>query len=314
MRTVFANRASGILYRFIRQNKGRYLLPANVCPIVPLTFKLAGVEFDFVDINSGTLCVDEQTCLVKARKGQCSGLVFVHTYGTQYDPQLFFSQLRSCGHDFHIIDDKCLCAPDFTTPQTVADLTLYSTGYAKYVDFGKGGFGFLQDDSRLSIEFLPFEGNEIEPIYKKALARNEKMARVPFGWLDAFVIEQLDDEYRRSVEQETRRMREHKKEINTVYMEHLGSIVTLGDDFNQWRYNIMVENKEHVLKELFKAGLFASSHYQPSSGLFVDELFPNAQRLYEHVINLFNDRYFTRENAKEVARWCNNVSCCWHPE
>ena len=302
MRTIFSNRACGILYRFIKQHGGRYLLPANVCPVVPLTFQLAEVDFDFVDIDNETLCIDEQACLASAKNGECSGLVFVHTYGTQYNPQLFFRQLKAYMSKFHIVDDKCLCAPDFSAPQTEADLTLFSTGYAKYVDLGRGGFGFLQDGFDLSMEPLRYDGDDIEPIYKEAFAKKMKIDKVPSGWLDAFVTDSRDDEYRKSVEQGEAKMEEHKREINAVYRECLGSVQTLPDDYNQWRYNILVEDKKEALKKLFDAGLFASSHYQPSSGLFVDEVFPNAQRLYERVINLFNDKYFTREQAIEVAK------------
>lgn len=301
MRTLFANRACGIIYRFIRQNGGRYLLPANICPVVPLTFRLAEVDFEFVDIDSKTLCIDEEECLSLVRKGLYQGLVFVHTYGTQYNPQLFFRRLKSFGDSFHIVDDKCLCEPVFTIPQTEADLTIFSTGYAKYVDLGGGGFGFLRDGFGLSTESLPFLGKEIEPIYKDAFEKKIKISNVPDGWLDACVVDHLGDEYRQCVEREVDRMRKHKEEINAVYRKHLGSIKALGDEFNHWRYNILVENKHSVLNRLFEAGLFASSHYQPSSALFVDGFFPNAQRLYDQVINLFNDKYFTREQALDVA-------------
>ena len=302
MQTIFANRACGILYRFIRQHGGRYLLPANVCPVVPLTFQLAEVDIDFVDIDPQTLCIDEQVCLASAKKGKCNGVVFVHTYGTQYNPQSFFKKLKDGSPLLHVVDDKCLCAPDFSAPQTVADLTLFSTGYAKYVDLGRGGFGFLQDGLDLSMEPLRFDGFDIEPVYKEAFAKKRKIDRVPSGWLDAYVTDLYDDEYRQDVEREAARMKEYKRIINAIYREHLDSIEALPDDFNQWRYNILVANKHEVLAKLFDAGLFASSHYQPSSGLFVDGAFPNAQRLYEQVINLFNDKYFTREQAMEVAK------------
>lgn len=301
MRTVFANRACGILYRFIRQNGGRYLLPANVCPVVPLTFQLAQVGFEFVDINNDTLCIDEQTCLSMAKTGLFQGLVFVHTYGTLYDPQPFFSHLKAFVPLFHIVDDKCLCAPSFSAPQTEADLTLFSTGYAKYVDLDGGGFGFLQEGLNLSMESLWFDGNDIELVYKEAFAKKEKIGRVTTGWLDAYVTDCFDVGYRQGVEKEMERVKEHKKEINAIYRELLRE-KALPDVFNQWRYNILVENKEDVLKRLFDAGLFASSHYQPSSRLFVDEFFLNAERLYSQVVNLFNDKYITKEQAIEVAR------------
>ena len=50
---VFENRGAAVLYYFLKgNNSGRpFLLPANVCPIVPLTFFKAGVPFEFVDID-----------------------------------------------------------------------------------------------------------------------------------------------------------------------------------------------------------------------------------------------------------------------
>lgn len=276
-------------------------MPANVCPVVPLTFQLAEVDFEFVDINNETLCIDEQTCLSLAKAGLFQGLVFVHTYGTEYDPQPFFRQLKVHEQAFHIVDDKCLCAPSFSIPKTEADLTLFSTGYAKYVDLGGGGFGFLKEGLDLSMELLRFDGNDIEIVYKEAFAKKEKIGRVSTGWLDAYVTDCCDDRYRQSVEREVVRMKEYKKEINAVYRKRLRE-KALRDDFNQWRYNFLVEDKEDVLKRLFDAGLFASSHYQPSSRLFVDEFFPNAERLYGQVVNLFNDKYITKEQAMEVAR------------
>ena len=299
---IYANRACGILYRFIRQNGGHYLLPANVCPVVPLTFRLAEVDFEFVDIDSQTLCIDEQRCLSLAEYEKCNGLVFVHTYGTSYNPQSFFRQLRAYMPTFHIVDDRCLCAPNFFIPKTVADLTLFSTGYAKFVDLGGGGFGFLQEGMGVSMEPLKYDGFDIEEVYKEAFTKKEKLANVPSGWLDAYVVDHCYNEYRRCVEQETGKMKEHKQEINALYRERLGLVVSLPEDFNQWRYNILVENKQYLLKKLFDSGLFASSHYQPSSELFVDEFFPNAQRLYERVINLFNDKYITREKAIEITK------------
>lgn len=301
MQTLFANRACAIIYRFIKKNGGRYLLPANICPVVPLTFRLADIDFDFVDIDNRTLCIDEETCLALVEKGLYQGLVFVHTYGTKYDPQQFFHQLKSHKNGFHIVDDKCLCAPDFTIPQTEAELTVFSTGYAKYVDLGGGGYGFLQDGLDLSTEDLLFQGKVIEPVYKDAFTKGIKISHVPDGWLDAQVIDFISDNYRQCVESEEERMREHKKEINRIYQERLGSIKTLGDDFNHWRYNILVDNKQTVLNRLFEVGLYASSHYRPASNLFVDDYFPNAERLYEKVVNLFNDKHFTKEQALAVA-------------
>jgi hypothetical protein len=302
MQKLFANRACGILYRFVKQYGGCYILPANVCPVVPLTLKLANVDIEFVDINKKTLCLDEQECIdiIKGR-GDIHGCVFVHTYGTQYNPHSFFKELKTLSSNFKIIDDKCLCKPELTIPQTNADLTLYSTGYAKYVDLGGGAFGFLQGDLTLSTNLLPYDGTSIDIVYKNAIANNTKIKTIPKGWLDAFVTNVENKDYSSNVLQSTKLMQSHKEKLNTIYSDILCQIESLAPDFNNWRYNIIVNDKQSILKRITEANMFASSHYQPSSSLFVDKKFSNAENLFSHVINLFNDKYINEEQAKKLS-------------
>ena len=301
MKTIFANRACGVLFGFIKQCSGYYILPANVCPVVPLTFRLASVDFRFVDINPQTLCVDEQTCLDLIRNGECQGLVFVHTYGTSYNPQLFFGQLKKISSSVYIIDDKCLCFPEICVPETEADLTLYSTGYAKCVDLGIGGYGYVKGCCDLVSEQLHYNETDIDSVYKEAFRKGEKIVEVPEGWLNPLLSEGLAAKYVDDVVSKLDEVSEQKKKINAIYSDVLRGVSHLDDDFNQWRYNILVDNKEELLNLVFENGLFASSHYQLSSNLFVDESFPNAEKLYEHVINLFNDRYIDCKSAKRIA-------------
>lgn len=79
-----ANRACALLYSFIKeQPQGIWLLPVNVCPDVPLTFALAGIQFQFVDINPQTLCIDIDDCKrrIKNKDSNVTGIVYVRTYG-----------------------------------------------------------------------------------------------------------------------------------------------------------------------------------------------------------------------------------------
>lgn len=301
MQTIYAHRACGLLYRFIRWYPGCYILPANVCPVVPLTFRLANVNFEFVDINEQTLCADEEMCLAFLKQKKYDGLVFVHTYGTEYNPQNFFRQLKNIKSDFRIIDDKCLCAPDRIVPQTEADLTLYSTGYAKYVDLGGGALGYLTDELKLSSEYVKYEGVDIESFYKNAFHKKEMINEVVEGWLDATISDIPVEKYISDIGRKLDEISMHKAKINAIYAEVLKDVTTLGDGFNQWRYNILVDDKEQMLKLIFDNGLFASSHYQPSSRLFVDEAFPNAEKLYNQVVNLFNDKHIDSDSARKLA-------------
>jgi hypothetical protein len=60
MNIVQAPRASAILYNLLKSqdNTDPWLLPANICPIVPLTFFKAGVPFELVDISAENLHMD----------------------------------------------------------------------------------------------------------------------------------------------------------------------------------------------------------------------------------------------------------------
>ena len=83
MTILFEIRASTILYNFLKSNNfdGKFLLPANVCPVVPLTFLKARVPFEFVDISMTDLCIQQQAVLTLLKKDPSyCGVLFVRTY------------------------------------------------------------------------------------------------------------------------------------------------------------------------------------------------------------------------------------------
>lgn len=305
MRMVVANRACGILYRYLRVNaNGCFLLPANVCPVVPMTFVTAGVPFEFVDIDVNTFCIDEEMCLSKLAGGSYSGILFVHTYGCSYQAEDFFQAIKSIDSSLQIIDDKCLCRPDVTSRTPLADLTLFSTGYAKYLDFGKGAIGCLKEDSVLSNEFLPFFHLDIDRIYKPHFRDNSIIDYLPEGWLDTFVeCSEINKEcYFANIKQQLPIVAQKKQHLNEIYRSMLPGNICWDEDYCGWRFNIWVEDKSLLLSALSANGLFASSHYQPSSTLFGDDTYyPNSADVFNHVINLFNDKYYTDEQAALTA-------------
>ena len=145
---LFRDRASTVLYDVLMTlNKSiKFLLPLNICPIVPDTFIKAKIEFEFVDIDIDTLCMDEGLAL-EAIKNDSSigGILFVKTFGIEIDSEVFYKKIKQINRDIFIIDDQCLSMQnfDFDIDSSFASLTLFSTGYSKYVDIGYGGFGFL---------------------------------------------------------------------------------------------------------------------------------------------------------------------------
>src|SRR4029453_3610942 len=106
-------RASAVLYNILASQASElpWLIPANICPIVPITFFKARVPFEFVDISPMTLHMDLERveALMKAR--QYGGVLYVPTYGEASTPVEFFARAKSIDPELLIIDDRCLCRP-----------------------------------------------------------------------------------------------------------------------------------------------------------------------------------------------------------
>ncbi len=262
--TVFAPRACAILHGLLREEERPFLIPANICSVVPDTFREAGHAFELVDIEETTLEIDPEACLDRVRREPVGGLLFVRPYGRDRNVDAFFRAFKELQPDMLLIDDKCLCPPDCEglgiSPW--ADATLFSTGYAKHVDLGYGGFAHL-GERRL---YLP-------------------------------VPEVAWEEHHRRIEEELLRADEHKARLNAIYSAVLPREIQLDPGFQSWRFNVRVPEPDRLVESLFAAGLFASRHYAP-----LGESFGVAERLHGEVVNLFNDRYFDEDRAERAAR------------
>ena len=274
---VTAYRASKILYNFLKSNQERirapFLIPANVCSNVPDTLDEAGVAYRFVDIDAQTLCMDKQYVLNHAK--EISGIVMVHTYGVETDFAPFYRKLRAINPDILIVDDRCLCMPSFEPNTYDADLVLYSFSEKKQVNLGKGAMAYVGDDVRY----------EECPVPSQSFLMNEEWKlnmQAVLAEMDAAIA--------------------HKEKINAIYRKEFPKAIQLPEAYQHWRFNILVQNKDKILKALFDAGLFASSHYKALG----EEPMPIASNLSSYVINLFNDSYFTEDQAKKC---CEIIKC-----
>ena len=309
MKTVLAPRASAILYDLIRSqnNKRPFLLPANICPIVPLTFFKAKVPFEFVDISPRTLHMDLEQVEERLRKNQPGyrGLLYAHTYGDPFTPQEFFKTIKQHFPKLLIIDDRCLCIPQLESDLSwSADANLFSTGYSKIVDLGFGGFAFISDDLIYEHESLPFLSKDLETIeetYKQTLAPHERNFYSDSDWLETDSQLPTWRDFAERVATSREVSLEHRKSINAVYTELIPEEFRLADKYQLWRFNVRVPNKVATLAAIFDAHLFASSHYSSLSDIMGTVRSPFAEQLAQVTINLFNDRHFTLDMAERTA-------------
>jgi len=188
--------------------------------------------------------------------------------------------LISINNNVFIIDDCCPCIQNFTydIDSSYADMALFSTGYSKYIDIGYGGFGFVKDKEFSSI----LENRSTDTDFL---------------------------EYKEKILKEIKLMQKHKALLNNIYQSNLPKEIQLGEKFNTWRFSIMVNNKELILKKIFAVdGLFASSHYPQVDFDYSSHPIQNSntKKIHDKIINLFNDFRFTKEKAYQVVDIINN--------
>ena len=308
MQIVQAPRASAIIYSLLidQKDKRPWLLPANICPIVPITFLKARVPFELVDISAKTLHIDLDQVEALVRHGRFGGLLYAHTYGESSTPNSFFELLKQIASDLLIIDDRCLCIPDLEhEPLNKADVLLYSTGYAKIVELNSGGYAFLQDEidwQSARANFNPQHHEEIEKSYKEAINRRLRFFYRDSDWLETDTPVLAWDKYRERIEKKLMQSLEQRISLNQIYASKLPREIQLPDRFQTWRFNIRVKNKQRILAAIFSSGLFASSHYASLAGIMEDGKAPQAEALADGVINLFNDHHLTTDQAEQICK------------
>lgn len=281
------SRASAVLYSFLvnQPQKKIILLPVNICPIVPEVIIQAGFEIEYVDISQDDFCLNEEIIfqILSTNPERYSGILFNYTYGVEIDKTDFFRRIKQLNSNRLLIEDKCLNSPS-TDFSSSADLTLFSTGYAKQVNIGYGGYGFLKNT---------FRESEKNRIVLKGLCDGK-----PYE-IEVNSFSKSQEQYFEEIETQRQISDNHKKKLNTIYQQNIPIQIQLDPRFHNWRFQIVVENQSEILEHIFSNKLFASNHYIPLDDR--DSLFPVAFNLHKQVINLFNDLYFDETKAIAIC-------------
>jgi hypothetical protein len=315
---AFENRAATVLYRLFKDRvaPGPVLLPANVCPIVPLALLKAGQRYEFIDISLKTLCIDHALLIDRWKHpaDKPSGLVYVRTYGAiEAEAASIFSTLRSINPQALLIDDRCACPPSFEKSSLLdgADAVLYSTGYAKYADIGFGGYAFLDEGVSYSSKALTYDAASLHDLTKQckaAICNETKFTYTDSPWLDGTQPAVTWREYRGLVEKQATKVAKIKSTLNSIYREIIPAKIQLDENFQSWRFNIKVGNKFEIMRIIESAGLFASGHYDALAGKLGPGSGTAAEINHSQIINLFNDIHFDEGRATRLANLVKRFS------
>ncbi len=311
MRKEYSTRACKVLYNLIMSNsiKGTVLMPANICESVPATYLKCGMEIQFCDIDSFDWQIDKDAVLKILSCDEISVLHYNHTYGYQCeDDYKFISLLKDKYPQLLIIDDKCLCFPEMGISNMPADVVIYSTGNVKCVDISWGGYAFIRDQ-------LNYESYKLKYEQKDEIMFDEyiKLCHKQINAVDNSVIlsnwlcnDGEKKNYYELIEKKQTEIRKHKKEINAIYQEIPGS---MGLEYCNWRYQLLIDNPSECINMLFNNGLFCSNHYKSlGNGYFSSLNTPNCNWLEKHIINLFNDHRCSIEQAKKTVKLLKQVA------
>lgn len=310
-RTVIGNRAAGILYNYLVSCPGtgsQVIMPANICAVVPMAVCVAGLTPRFMDIDPATLALDARSTIHAASHKDTRAIVFVHPYG-RFDraAERLFLHCRRLQSDLGLIDDRCLLPPLEDQLFEACDLTLFSTGRAKHTDIGYGGIGVLTGEATRRFEFGSdatscAASKQVEDAAKYAIQTKREVVIPDIGWLDTSPLPDRPEKYLREVEVAKRDAVSSRRRLNEIYSSRIPEHVQYDSSFQNWRFNITVANRDVLLNKIFSAGLFASSHYASASESFGGTPKPNADKVFQTIINLFNDRHFLPGMAIDTAK------------
>jgi len=311
---IFEKRASTILYKILSAlpKNSCFLVPANVCPVVIAVFLKAGIGYEFVDISEHTYCIDEKTVLEKLQKDKnhYTGILFVRTYGYDADFSAFFCVIKKIAPHILVIDDKCLSRPAFLSElPACVDVVLFSSGYSKYVDIGWGGYAYADDrlpyNNSYSLRFNHLCLDELQKNIKECLLEQKMLFGYDSDWLDGDIPPISFAEYKKKILGEIGSRTDHKRLLNQIYHTNLPASVQLPDGYHDWRFIIVLSERNVLLKKIFAAGLFAGTNYPSLSHIFGDTTSVVASTLHGKIMNLFNDDCFSPEQAWRVVRIIN---------
>lgn len=305
-------RACSVLYNVLKANgiRGRALIPANICETVPATYILLGIEPVFCDISTEDFQIDKEAAMKALEDSSITVLHYNHTYGFKcVNDDYFLEMVKAMHPGVIIVDDRCLCFPEFDHNNTVSDIVLYSTGPVKCVDIGWGGFCFIKDylnyreyrRKHSKVDLAEFDRHIKDchraniPISKKVLSSN---------WLE--IISDPPTDYFDLVNRRTIESKVHKNRLNEIYSSIQGSLPL---SYCTWRYQLLLENPGECMKALFDNGLFCSNHYRSlGNGYFSDISTPNSNYLESHIVNLFNDFRYDYVQANITAEILQKIA------
>lgn len=316
-----------VLFKLIKlkTDKKKILFTSTTCPSPVFAAQFAGLIPVFVDINLNNFLMDYE--LVKDRvqgDSDIAAVVYIYTYG-HISSDIFKLKKLVKEENIYLIEDVAQAFGaeiDGIKAGEIGDAAVFSFGYSKQIDVGKGGLLLLNSDkfdkknvNRVLENMTRFNINSnLIQDYKEDFYKNRKV--VIFNKKKYYLFSKFAKKYKqmyfkkievnweqikelflafirknKRTKRNRRAFKYHNHFLNCDYRSQL-ILPVLKNNYSVYRYTFLVKNKndaQYLSKYLRNRNIHCSNLYLSVSRFYYNRNFINSVKLAERVINLWVD-------------------------
>lgn len=246
------------------------VMPAICCPAVLFAIQMAGYNPVLADVSLDNLCMNLAQ-IETAITNNCKAIVAVHAYGHYCE----ISEIERFAKDknLFLIEDACLTMGGNYRQRRLGsfgDASIFSFGYDKIVNCGKGGVLVTDSDDLFQ--------NASQFINENAFFRFDMTDE---EWCDLF---QKFSNLEKTFEVRKRNARMCCEQLNGAIVRLLSN----NDDVVYWRYPALYNaNRNELIESARQKKIIITAHYKSLSHFITGCRLSNADYVSEHIINLF---------------------------
>lgn len=325
----FVGRASTAIYLILKtlmKNK-EVILPSNICYAAVYPVIYSDNIPVFVDISKKTGNTTFENIKEKINKNT-GAIIFPYMYGNVEED--IFKIKEYCKKNKIILIEDCASAMGAKVCNqkigTIGDYSVFSTGHAKILDLGNGGF-LVTDEN---IDKIKKEYDKLEE-YSKSIEKkiedfsreyrglrnegnNKKIRKFFQKQYRELFLYKLNENFINKIKNEIENLdkisRDHQKKYeifeNNINKNEKIEVIKYQKGSNPWRFNILIKNaheRKYLIRKLVENKLFVSDWYPCIGKTFSNKKYPNCDEMEKEILNFsLTD---SEENIKKICEIIN---------
>jgi hypothetical protein len=297
-KVVVNNSATKIIFDLIKSNVNKKLIiaiPSNICPKLACAL---GKRNKLISLPINKNHFINQNYLKKIIKIKKIGAVLlVYPYG-HYTKKKYYKLIKELNNkNILVLEDFCLCNP-IKILKNINKLInnsckIFSTGYTKFVDLNKGGFGIFNNEK---YSYILKNNKKFTINFKKKYQINPKL--LSFETFKKSI-------YFKLITKIAEKRQDHSRKINKIYNKLLNN-KKIQKIKGGWRFCFKVVSNKNFLKvkklKFNKSIFFGYNYNDILNDKKAKKYFLKGKKAKKNnLINLFNDFRYNKTMAKTTA-------------